>query len=514
MQIDNGFLSQHTAIPESEISAKEGSLRFATWAVFLSAAAFLLRPVLLTAIAADDLINPFAQIYHAGTGMSPILRRTWDSVSATGHFNYVGQTFGSFVVAIWNYLIGNFGIRYSFVYASTKYLVYILCIEISARTLRQTLNFVGTVTDIWPMRISILLAIALPIQIHIPWSNDPVASYPLSGYLTATVGIAFVLLIFKLIKDGGLWFSTMTGIYGACAVLYYEFNSFAVLSVAPILGYFIWRSKDEKKALRSSVAKSFIAILPAATTTIFFYFKNRAASADYSGTAISLADPFVKTFTQGFVSVFPGSSWKLAFDWLPNSLVYPTTYWKQLFIGFLSVALILLFRRRWTPVVKNRERSLFQLLIATSPFFIYWIGATFTQTSTVKVQQEAVRIGQVYNYYAVGAVCLAIVLVFVLTLVNWSRVLPAIKILLLTGFLSLGAFQYFINWNVTTQFNGALSGNRNLLVAFAERPPMPERCAALDAWKSMGWPEYYWLDMELGMNASYEIYHGEQFCKR
>jgi hypothetical protein len=484
------------------------------WVSFLIATAFLLRPVLLTAVAADDLINPFSQIYHAGTGLNPILRRTWDSVSATGHFNYLGQTFGSFIVAIWNYLIGNFGIRYSFVYASTKYLVYIACIEVSARCVRHALKFLGTEFDIWPARIALLASIALPIQIHIPWSNDPVASYPLSGYLTATVGIAFVLLIFKFIEDRGQLFAVLTGIYGACAVLYYEFNSFAVLSAAPILLHFIWSSKGDKNKLKRSLVKSICTVLPAAATTLFFYFKNRAASAAYSGTAISLASPFATTFSQGMLSVLPGSSWRIAFDWLPNSLAYPATYWKQLLLGLVFFSLLFLSRQRWAPIARRQRVTFIHLLIATSPFLIYWIGATFTQTSTVKIQQEAVRIGQVYNYYAVGAVCLAIILVLLLCHIDWGRALPTVKILLVAGAFSLGVFQYFVNWNVTTQFNGALSGNRNLLAVFADKPPMSERCAALDAWKSMGWPEYYWLDMELGMNASYEIYHGEQFCKR
>jgi hypothetical protein len=142
------------------------------------------------------------------------------------------------------------------------------------------------------------------------------------------------------------------------------------------------------------------------------------------------------------------------------------------------------------------------------------MGATFTQTSTIKVQQEALRIGQVYNYYAVGAVCSAAIVAVLLMRVDFSKLKFITKSSLIALLFTFGAFQFVVNWNVTTQFNGALSGNRNLLVAFADRPPMVERCQAFDAWKSMGWPEYYWLDMELGMNESYRIYHGEEFCKR
>lgn len=509
---DPGTISpSHTS---QEITAREGFLRCAPWIFFISSAAFLLRPVLLTAIAADDLINPFAQIYHAGTGIGPILRRTWDSVSATGHFNYFGQAFGSFVVSIWNYLIGNFGIRYSLVYATTKFLVYLLCIEVAARSIKHALAFSGRIYEIWILRIALLLAIALPIQIHIPWSNDPVASYPLSGYLTATIGVGYILLVFRFLSRTTLTSALLAGIYGASAVLYYEFNSFAILSVAPILGHYVWNSRTNLIQLKTRLMTSIVVVLPAATTTIYFYLKNRAASADYSGTAVSFASPFPKTFAQGMVSVLPGSSWNLAFEWLPNSLSFPSSYIKQFLVGVVLFLCLFLFRKRWARLNAPEDFSISRLYLVISPFAIYWLGSTFTQTSTVKVQQEALRIGQVYNYYAVGALCSAVIAILIFARVNWQRVNIYLKSSLVGILFFFGAFQFVVNWNVTTQFNGALSGNRNLLAVFADKPPMAKRCAALDTWKSMGWPEYYWLDMELGMNASYEIYHGEKFCER
>ena len=514
MATQEDFSPEITNSDKSGNPFREGLLRCAPWVLFVASASLLLRPVLLTAIAADDLINPFSQIYHAGNDFGSILDRTWKSVSSTGHFNYLGQSFGSLVVAIWNYLIGDLGLRYSLVYAMTKFLVFLLCIEVTSRTIRQTLYFCGNTKSLWPIRLVTLLAIALPIQIHIPWSNDPVASYPLSGYLTVTIGLAFILQVFRLMNDNRYGSAVIAGLLGAAAVLYYEFNAFAVLSVAPLLGF------STLKALKNPVLRarvfvtSLLTVVPAAATTVFFYLKNHAASVDYSGTAVSFEPPFAKTFYQGLVGVFPGSSWDIAFDWLPNDLSFSFNYWRQYLLGLFLFALLILSRHRSTSVDVTNRVPLHQVSIAISPFIIYWLGATFTQTSTVKVQQEAVRIGQVYNYYAVGAVCSAAIAIVLLMRVDWSKFNRYIKGSLCGLVLVFGLFQFVVNWNVTTQFNGALSGNRNLLVAFAERPPMTERCLALDAWKSMGWPEYYWLDMELGMNESYKIYHGEEFCKR
>jgi uncharacterized membrane protein YvlD (DUF360 family) len=170
-------------------------------------------------------------------------------------------------------------------------------------------------------------------------------------------------------------------------------------------------------------------------------------------------------------------------------------------------------RSRWGSRQLTREVKWQGVFIGCSPFVIYWLGATFTQTSTEKVQLEAVRIGQVYNFYAVGVVCLAIVSIILLSLVNWRGVPVLVRTGLFTVVLLFGAYQYVVNWNVMIQFNGVTSGSQNLLVAYAEMPPMEERCAALNSWKTMGWPEYYWLDMELGLNESYKIFHGEAFCE-
>jgi hypothetical protein len=493
---------------------QEVFFRCAPWVFFLGSLALLLRPVLLTAIAADDLINPFSQIYHAGNDLPAIFDRTWKSVSSTGHFNYLGQSIGSLIVAVWSYLIGGLGIRYSLVYAMTKFLVFLVCIEVTSRTIRQTLLFCGQIKSLWSIRLVTLLAITLPIQIHIPWSNDPVASYPLSGYLTATIGLAFILQVFKLLNDHRYGLASVAGLTGVSAVLYYEFNAFAVLSVAPLLGFSVIKALKKPLERRKRLITSFLTVFPAAATTVFFYLRNNATSVDYSGTAVSFESPFAKTFYQGVVGILPGSSWNIAFDWLPNDLSFSFNYWRQYVLGIGLFSLIYLFKRFWIVEGVGKKAPLSRVIIAISPFFIYWMGATFTQTSTVKVQQEALRIGQVYNYYAVGAVCSAAIVAVLLMRVDFSKLKFITKSSLIALLFTFGAFQFVVNWNVTTQFNGALSGNRNLLVAFADRPPMVERCQAFDAWKSMGWPEYYWLDMELGMNESYRIYHGEEFCKR
>jgi len=487
-----------------------------SWILFGLATAVLLRPILITAIAADDLINPFSQIYHAGTGIDPILSRSWDFVSKTGHFNYVGQTIGAMVLLVWSYLIGNFDFRYSAVYAWSKYLTYVFTVIVAAGYVRTLLRLARVTVSKWLTRAVVLAALAMTLQIHIPWSNDPVASYPLSGYLTAAIGLSFLWLHLNMNGTTAWTVVLGTGLLGAVAVLYYEYNLFAVLAVIPGAVYALWVTRDDTAKLRALVLRHLAAVVPAIATAGFFYLRNRAASAAYSGTAISLDGEFVGTFWRGLVSSLPASSWPFAFDWLTGPLRMDPWVMVGPVVGLGSVSVIV-FLNRSRPHLRDDPRGQHPgsvLLVGLLPIVGYWMGTTFTQTATQKVQDESSRIGHVYNYYAVGSTAVVIITVvlslFLLT-DHSRRMLVALGV---STLMVLGTFQWALNWNVMVQFNGVVSGSRNLLVAVTEQPPMPERCSVLDTWKAMGWPEYYWLDMELGLNRLYEIHKGEPFCRR
>jgi hypothetical protein len=496
----------------TDASASHNILKLLQWFLYLSGAALLLRPILLTNISADDLVNPFSQVYHAGTSIDSVLQRAWGYVAATGHFNYIGQTIGSLVLLIWIYIIGDFGIRYSLVYATTKFIIYMLCLNLGASVVQHLLASLNKPINIWKPRVTLLIVLGITLQIHVPWSNDPVASYPLSGFLTTAIGVLFIFLVMKSLNNNSLLLAIAVGLYGACTVLYYEYNAFAVLAVAPLLIVSLLAViRTGTQIIRHIVFLSLF-VLPAAGVTIYFYLVSNSSSVNYSGTSLSLSEPFFKTFTYGLAGAFPASSWNIANDWLAGFTVTNAQTLLPYVIGLISLGVVLVFARN--EVSQNKfsmaQTSKFALLL--SPFVIYWIGATFTQTATVKVQTESTRLGQVYNYYAVAVLCLAIVITSFLFIVQWSRIGVVIRMGLFVIVLGLGGYQYSLNWNVMEKFNSNTTGTSRLLAVYADKPEMKARCDALNVWKNMGWPEYYWLDMELGLNASYKIFHGEYFC--
>lgn len=502
-------------VEPKSVDVRSSLRQSASWLLFFAASAALLRPVLLTAVAADDLINPFSQIFHAGTSPGPIWRRVVDSVSITGHFNYIGQFLGSMVVLVWGYLISNFSIRFSFVYSATKYVVYVGVIVLTARYVRLILQSIGILINAWSARVACLLFLALTIQIHIPWSNDPVASYPLAGFGTAFVGLLFLMLAFEASRRPISGMTFLTGAAGAFAVLYYEFNSFAILGSAVYFVVAYFGTPREARRFKYEVLRLSIVAGPAALTTLYFYFNNRAASANYSGTAVALDGRFATTFRNGLIGSFPGSAWDISNEWLGVDGRWHGRALQYLMLGVILCAGILwVGRRKAASHDEDRRVNICTAPLLTLPVIVYWLGATFTQTATRKVQDEAARIGQVYNFYAIGAVALSLVAVVVFFMINWKQVARWIPALACVLGLAFGAYQYNVNWNVTVKFNHVMSPTRELLVAFAERPEMVERCAKLDQWKAMGWPEYYWLDLELGMNMMYQLNHQDDFCRR
>ena len=63
------------------------------------------------------------------------------------------------------------------------------------------------------------------------------------------------------------------------------------------------------------------------------------------------------------------------------------------------------------------------------------------------------------------------------------------------------------------KFNERTAPVGNLLNVYADGRSAEDRCIALEWWKSMGWPEYYWVGTEVGMNAAYKKYKDVAFCE-
>jgi hypothetical protein len=501
-------------IPGPRISKRPRSPKAhsaARWVAYTAASWLILRPVLLTTVYADDYVNPFAQF--ATTRLNPIemVRFAWRGAKGGGHINVLGQMIGTVVGAIWMVLMSAVGLRYSTVYAGTKLLTYLLTAVAAAAFVRKCSEVVGRSVSPWRARIYVSIALFTTLQIHIPWSNDPVSSYPASGFAATALGFLVLSLAIDALRGPSLRRAVICGVVGGLAVIYYEITLAAVAAIVP-LAVWAWMSRRKatpKALLETAKLTAPMLVIPVVIALATKLALGHAAS-NYSGTEVALGGNQVRSVGYGIISTLPGSSWKVARDFLEAPIAVRAT--PVAILSVLAVALVLLAKRYPSapPSTPVSSRLALAFLVASPLAFL--LAATVIQTSTQKVQDEAPRIGYVYNYYAIGATAVAVIIALLLLAVParwWTDLARTVAI---TGGVAFVSVQFLLNWNITTKFNDLTYPSRQLLVTFTERPPEIIRCSALQGWTLGPWPVQYETSMIAGLQDAYQYFHGEQFC--
>jgi hypothetical protein len=274
------------------------------WILFSIGVSVLIRPILTTAIVADDFIGPFSQFHQSGAGLISSLRFGYNAASY-GHFNYVGQIIGALANWIWMQLQGQFGIRYSTIYATSKFLVILFAISQAARLSQRILTTDRSSSAIWKIRIAIAIALAATIQLHIVWSNDPVGSYPLSGYLSAAIGMMVLNTAFSFFTEKTVRNFVVLTFILIGAILYYEMNIALLASVGILALVFEYRNKSTTGNFIKPLAISFAALVFPTAITFFLQFHYSAESASYAGTAVALNGKSLQVFGNSLVSSLP-----------------------------------------------------------------------------------------------------------------------------------------------------------------------------------------------------------------
>lgn len=500
-------LCTHRKIPEDPIAnTSRASLSRGIEFFLISALlAFGMRPILTTVVVADDLIGPFSIFSDVGPSLWQYLVMGYHAASY-GHFNYLGQIIGAFITWLWlNLMLA--GIRYSTIYFFTKLFVFVCLVYISAAT-------TSSVSELWnvrlqrsALRVTIAITMIGTLQLHLVWSNDPVASYPMSGYFSVILGLVAIWSASKMLKRGqSLFHLVVAPTLLLCAILYYEMNIALIPAIAVLAtGYHLSNSSNRKNALRQLVRFASIYTVPSVLILLLQY-KNAPKSASYDGTAIALSGEAIGTFGKMMASSLPFSSWHLGRAWL---FKYPTILNSIMLLS----ALIFLFTISIWSVKANRKNILSVKVFWILPSLVtYWIFATAIQSATVKVQNEANRIGAVYNFYAVGStvfiICFSVAMLFIIG--RLKRLL--LQALLISMIMLICCSQVFLN-NAIQQQHFALSPQtRNLLVSFSERLPIESRCNFLQIWLSMGWPTYYSNSMTTGLERAFQYGQNEPFC--
>ncbi len=489
---------------------RQGNLQ--RWVLFSTLSGIALTPALFTPVVADDFVLPFNQILNAGLNPITIVRWAVTSAPSAGHFNFLGQIVGGASGLIWMLLISATGLSLPTVLAATKLGVFILSVCAGARFLREGFGLADIVVSRWRSRSLVGVALFATLQLHIPWSNDPVTSFPASGFASMAIGFWYLALVAGSARRPS-WSRTMACAASGCAViLYYEINVAAVVAAAPLVLIWIIRSSDDERRL--TVAKG-IAVLaiPAMMTVALQYLVSRVATS-YDGTTIASEGSVTRTFSRAILSSLPAAAWARSRDWLTSPV--PIRTLPLVALGAVFLALWYLARAQGVrppllrrPIAHTNRLVLGALMAAP---ILYWVGSTGIQSLTKKIQDEVVDVGQVYNFYAVGVTCVALLVVMVGLLVPVSPVLRAVLPVAVTAMIGFASVQYLINSEIALRMNAQFAANNALLDVYSDQAPVAQRCAALRTWTAQPWPNYYENQMVAGLSAGYKKFHGQEFC--
>ena len=481
-------------------------------ASYLAVSFVVLYPILATPVVADDFANPFVQADTGGPSLGDGLSYGWRGAINGASFRIVGNMVGAFTNWMFLFLSATFDVGISSLYAGLKFVMIIACAASMAWCWSCLTALTGRSITFGRALGVVSLTFFRPLLIHAFWSNDPVGNYPLVGFGSTALAFAFLALVLRFVGEPSPLRAAAATAGAVVAVGYYELNVGAVMGAGFVLALFtIRRWPQPTVRWRVLLGSAAIVVTPAC-----FLVYGRTVTGEqaetYGGTTVRLGRVAAETFGLGVLSSLPGAAWGLSIRTLGGTL---GMVWLAIGVVALLAGISFVWIRSFRgheifprADVQHSVTLAFALACVT-----FWFVAVGIQAITVKVQDEVIELGYVYTSYCVGAAVVALALAAAIrSLVArrdlWSLYGPAF----IAVSLAFVLVQLTVNWRLSEQLNASLVPNRQLLDAFDDDAPVPERCQALANWTAGGWPDYYETGMVDGLEVAYEYYFDEPFC--
>jgi hypothetical protein len=472
-------------------------------------------PAARVPIVGDDFQALFETYAIADGSLLGVLDFGWNAGMRAGHFNPVGQALGALhhftlysVSAdlgippqLWDVAVGT-TLMWLAVLAATTVLVH----GLSYAGLTPRLGF-------WPAFALLAGVTAVTVQLH-PWSNDPVTTYLPAGWGSAVIGFTLLGLALRACLPGRTGWAdyVLIGAVALFAVMYYEMLVGMIAGTAVVYAGTILRGRrrgNRPQVVRALVLTGVGVVLPAVVFIGGRLLAAPAESSGYTGTALSVGPDAAYTWWVAMVGAVPTGGWRYLIENGGGRI--PINTRSGLFaIALLIGALVLMAAWRRLPVVTGGWSK--AALVPIGAVLGTWAATTATHTTTKKYIDEINEPGQVYLYYAVGVLCVALLLAAVAV-----TLLPRAGATVRSGgLLVLGAFiavQAPLNWHLATISAEAYSINRNLSTAGADADVPPDiRCDTLLTWAERPWPQYYLDAVVEDTQENFLRVHGEPFC--
>jgi hypothetical protein len=161
----------------------------------------------------------------------------------------------------------------------------------------------------------------------------------------------------------------------------------------------------------------------------------------------------------------------------------------------------------------ERSTSVRPTLILVAALVTFWVSATAAHSVTLKTITEIQHPGQVYLFYAVGVVVVAVLIALLLTVVV-RRARGGAVLMALTPVIGLFVLtQVALNMMVADAIERNYPQNAPLVALSTDGHASADvRCAVLAAWVAEPWPQYYVDSVVEDLQENYDLEFGRPFC--
>lgn len=469
-----------------------------------------LSSAVFTPLLADDLQVAFSSGKTLDQSWFQQVQNGLSTYGSGGHFNIVGQIFSFLSMKMWAEVSVAAGLDLLWGFWAQKFLVYVLVL----------LSMAWFVVRINP-RVTFLTAFVITsvlfgglIQIHTPWSNDPVTNFVI-GFACVPFALFAIFRSLEAISKSTLKNYTLAAGAILLSVLVYEINAAVIPAVGiAILFDFarkIFQGGERKSTLALGLKNSMWLVFVPAFSVLVFRSLAPARVQVYEGTAVS-GDifSFAETLRTGVTSVVPTIAWADSVYVVGGLFVNQSANYLSLLAVFLIGMIVICLRGRkdfQNELSRQFDSSKILSLVIVS-ISTYGLAVVAIQASTVKIQLEVSQPGSVYTFYAPAFVSFVLVTAFVLLR---SRTIAVFILIWVAAILPI---QVNANWMLNNWLNANFTLNSRITYLATNLGSDDKNCNALENWLEIPFPEYYKKSIYEDINTFSMTINGSRFCSR
>jgi hypothetical protein len=460
--------------------------------VILIVSLSILKPIITTALLADDLIISTYQSYVLNESWFYQVTAAVNQAIGGTHFTVLNGIISGLWVKTWIGLSVAFGINLHLGFWLAKLVIYSLWGYLVFVFIRR-----NAITNDKPMTILMLviLAIGFNLQIHTLWSSDPVTNFPFAGYFPVIFALIAINYFSVHLTDYSYKFFLTSSVLNVACLLIYEINISIIFYQISLIFLLKYKNKITLHELVLKLVPSAIAFSMLIIARLFA----ATNSQNYDGTVISITWRVLKTFLITILSSLPLSSSPMFFK-LGNQMNFGINI--AVFIFFLLISYVFL------NSLDTRKLAKINLEIV-APLFAWGFSAAAIQAITAKIQSEVDAVGKVYTFYSTTS---TVSVIFTVMLVRYALGKVNIQNAFVLIFSIIFALQVSVNYSLNNQINQFFAPNIELIKLATVPSENFDRCKKLHDWNALGWPEYYSAGVTDGLNRLSKVVNRSVFC--